>query len=75
MDILALFSGRGSWSVASTLSAWIVAFTVKGWLYNDAGPRPLTLTKDIRRIAPARIWQGSTRSFILPNFQTIPSAS
>jgi nucleoside-diphosphate-sugar epimerase len=21
-----------------------------GWLYNDAGPRPLTLTKDIRRI-------------------------
>jgi len=23
-----------------------------GWLYNDAGPRPLTLTKDVRRITP-----------------------
>jgi nucleoside-diphosphate-sugar epimerase len=23
-----------------------------GWLYNDAGPRPLTLTADIRRITP-----------------------
>jgi nucleoside-diphosphate-sugar epimerase len=23
-----------------------------GWLYNDAGPRPLTLTKDIRNISP-----------------------
>jgi nucleoside-diphosphate-sugar epimerase len=23
-----------------------------GWLYNDAGPRPLTLTKDTRRITP-----------------------
>jgi nucleoside-diphosphate-sugar epimerase len=23
-----------------------------GWLYNDGGPRPLTLTTDVRRIAP-----------------------
>lgn len=23
-----------------------------GWLYNDAGPRPLTFTRDIRRITP-----------------------
>src|SRR6202040_1203377 len=23
-----------------------------GWLYNDTGPRPLTFTKDVRRITP-----------------------
>ena len=45
-----------------------------GWLYNDDHQRPLTFTKDVRR-SPQRMSKGSTRSCILPNCRTTPSAS
>ena len=45
-----------------------------GWLYNDDHQRPLTFTKDVRRIT-AKMSKGSTRSCILPNCRTTLSAS
>jgi len=36
-------------------------FYREGWLYNDARPRPLTFTKDIRRITPTDL-EGFRRS-------------
>ena len=45
-----------------------------GWLYNDDRPRPLTFTKDVRRMTP-KMSRGLMRSCTLLNCRTTLSVS